>query len=328
MASGAKRATQYIREQTVGVTPSTGQWSSLLRTSFGVAPTYETSESDEISGDRMSQGTSPDAATVGGEVGQILHYGMQDEFMASCFGAEWENDVLTMGDEKITFSMAVDDPTIDVYGLAKGCQVGALTITMNNTGDIVFTPTFSGTGWQDQGTSSFVPEADRGQKPISKRMKFFDVKNIAIDGEVLQGKACVDNMSITFENNLDSMRCLGSGNAFPSENSATVFEPTGQMVLKWTKTAFDIWKGQRSGDRHSLSFSIGNSEGEYQFELPVVEFAGDYPDAGAQDTIMATFNMAAAITPPTITRVAGTAPVQTANDQTVTTSDDETVTTA
>lgn len=52
----------------------------------------------------MVQGRRPGTSDgVGGDVGTNFA-GHDDDFLASCFGAEWSGDSLTMGNERITFS--------------------------------------------------------------------------------------------------------------------------------------------------------------------------------------------------------------------------------
>jgi hypothetical protein len=69
VSSGAKVVTAFIRETTPGVTPTVGVWDLLRRASFGLAPTQNTNDNDEIGGDRMAQGVSRGTIDVGGDVG-------------------------------------------------------------------------------------------------------------------------------------------------------------------------------------------------------------------------------------------------------------------
>lgn len=52
----------------------------------------------------MAQGATHGTVDVGGDVGTKFRWGQHDDFLASCFGAEWSGDSLTMGNERITFS--------------------------------------------------------------------------------------------------------------------------------------------------------------------------------------------------------------------------------
>lgn len=56
MSSGAKVISAFIRETVAGTTPASGDWSLLKRTSWGVKPTQNKGENNEIGGSRMAQG--------------------------------------------------------------------------------------------------------------------------------------------------------------------------------------------------------------------------------------------------------------------------------
>ena len=48
MSSGAKVISAFIRETVAGTTPASGDWSLLKRTSWGVKPTQNKGENNEI----------------------------------------------------------------------------------------------------------------------------------------------------------------------------------------------------------------------------------------------------------------------------------------
>lgn len=50
MSSGAKVVAAFIRETTPGITPTAGAWNLLRRSSFGLKPTQNTNDNDEIAG--------------------------------------------------------------------------------------------------------------------------------------------------------------------------------------------------------------------------------------------------------------------------------------
>lgn len=93
MSSGAKRITAFIRETTPGTTPVAGDWDLLKRASFGLGPTQNTNDNDEIGGSRMAQGVSRGTVDVGGDVETKFRWGQLDDFLASCFGAEWVDNI-------------------------------------------------------------------------------------------------------------------------------------------------------------------------------------------------------------------------------------------
>ncbi|HAT2282582.1 TPA: Ig domain-containing protein [Raoultella ornithinolytica] len=301
MSSGAKVVTAFIRETTPGVTPTVGVWDLLRRASFGLAPTQNTNDNDEIGGDRMAQGVSRGTIDVGGDVGTKFRWNQHDAFLASCFGAEWLNNVLTMGNSRITFSVASYAEDVGIAQIARGCQVATLQIEIPNDGDITATVTFAGLDWETKGddTSYFTSPVDAAG---ALRYSFKEVTNIRLNGVDGGTGFCVDTFNIQFDNNMQTQRCIGTGSAFAGANIPTTFTPSGQVTLSWSKAAWELYKKTFTGETVPFSFTLENAEGAYTFDFPEVQISGDWPDAGSTDIVQVQLDITAANTPPTITR--------------------------
>ena len=301
MSSGAKVVTAYIRETTPGTTPSTGTWNLLKRSSFGVGPSQNMIDNDEIGGSRMAQGRSTGTVDVGGDVGAKFRWGQHDEFLASCFGAEWNSDTLTMGNERIAFSVASYAEDIGVASIARGCQVGTFQLSIPNDGDITATVTFAGLGFDSKAddTSYFTNPVDQAGE---LRYTFKQVTAISLNGVTGGEGFCVDTFNIQFDNNLQTQRCIGSGNPFAGANIPTTFTPSGSITLSWSKDAYNAWKKTLTGGTMPFSFTLENDEGKYVFDFPAVQVDGDWPDGGNTDIVQVQLNITAADTPPTIAR--------------------------
>ncbi|WP_027907113.1 phage tail tube protein [Pseudomonas taiwanensis] len=302
MSSGAKRSTAWIREVTPGTTPP-GPWNVLTRVSFGLVPTYNTEENNEIGESRMSQGTAQTTVDVGGDIETKFRYGALDEFLASCFGANWSGNTLTMGNERISFSIAAYDADVGIAGIARGAQVDTINIEVPNDNEISVTTTFMATSWQDKAdNTSFIvspaPEANQ------RRYGFKDVTGLKINGVQLgDDNACVDTFNLQFANNSQTQRCIGNGNPFAGNIIQTTFVPGGSITLSWSKTAYQYWKAQQTGDSLSFEFTLSNADGGYTFLIPEMEVSGDWPDGGATDIVQVELNYTARRVPPTITRL-------------------------
>ena len=302
MSSGAKRSTAWIREVTPGTTPP-GPWNVLTRVSFGLVPTYNTEENNEIGESRMSQGTAQTTVDVGGDIETKFRYGALDEFLASCFGANWSGNTLTMGNERISFSIAAYDADVGIAGIARGAQVDTINIEVPNDNEISVTTTFMATSWQDKAdNTSFIvspaPEANQ------RRYGFKDVTGLKINGVQLgDDNACVDTFNLQFANNSQAQRCIGNGNPFAGNIIQTTFVPGGSITLSWSKTAYQYWKAQQTGDSLSFEFTLSNADGGYTFLIPEMEVSGDWPDGGATDIVQVELNYTARRVPPTITRL-------------------------
>lgn len=181
MSSGAKVVAAFIRETTPGITPTAGAWNLLRRSSFGLKPTQNTNDNDEIAGDRMAQGVSRGTVDVGGDVGTRFRWNQHDDFLASCFGAEWVDNVLTMGNGRITFSVASYAEDVGIAQIARGCQVATLQIEIPNDGDITATVTFAGLDWETKGddTSFFSAPVDNAG---ALRYSFKEVTALSLNG--------------------------------------------------------------------------------------------------------------------------------------------------
>lgn len=303
MSSGAKVVTAYIRETTPGTTPTTGTWNLLKRSSFGVGPSQNMIDNDEIGGSRMAQGRSTGTVDVGGDVGAKFRWGQHDDFLASCFGAEWKSNVLNMGNDRLAFSIASYAEDIGVASIARGCQVGTFQLAIPSDGDITATVTFAGLGFDTKAddTSYYSNPAD-GAGDL--RYTFKEVTAISLNGIAGGDGFCVDTFNIQFDNNLQTQRCIGSGNPFAGANIPTTFTPSGSITLSWSKEAYNAWKKTLSGETMQFGFTLENDEGKYVFNFPAVQVDGDWPDGGNTDIVQVQLNITAADTPPTITRSA------------------------
>ncbi|MBO9552226.1 phage tail tube protein [Pseudomonas sp.] len=302
MSSGAKRSTAWIREVTPGITPP-GNWNVLTRVSFGLVPTYNSEENNEIGEDRMAQGTAQTTVDVGGDIETKFRYGALDEFLASCFGNDWVGNVLTMGNDRISFSIGAYDADVGVAAIARGAQVATLNIEVPNDNEITVTTTFAAIAWDDKAdNTSFIvsPQPEANQR----RYGFKDVTGLKINGVQLgEDNACVDSFNLQFDNNVQTQRCIGNGNPFPGNIIPTTFTPSGSITVSWSKTAYQYWKAQQTGGALSFEFTLNNADGGYTFFIPEMEVSGDWPDGGATDIIQVELSYTARRVPPTIIRL-------------------------
>lgn len=306
MSSGAKVVTAYKRETTPGTTPTIGDWNLLKRTAFGLGPTQNTNDNDEIGGSRMAQGVSRGTVDVGGDVETRFRFGQLDDFMASAFGAEWAANVLTMGNDRIAFSIASYADDIGVASIARGCQVGTFAMSIPNDGDITATVTFAGLDWASAATdtSYFTNPVDNAGE---LRYSFKEVTNLMLNGVRGSNGFCVDSFDISFDNNMQTQRCIGTGSAFAGANIATTFTPTGTITLSWSKAAWDVFMKTFTGEMVPFEFTVENDEGSYTFNFPKVQISGDWPDGGNTDIIQVELTLTGSDESPTITRAASVA---------------------
>ncbi|MBA7854117.1 Ig domain-containing protein [Enterobacter sp. RHBSTW-00901] len=301
MSSGAKVISAFIRETTPGITPA-GAWNLLKRSSWGVKPSQNTKDNDEIGGTRMAQGATLGTVDVGGDVGTKFRWGQHDAFLASCFGADWSGDSLTMGNDRITFSLATYASDIGVASISRGAQVSVWKMEVPNDGDITSTITFSGLDWDSKAddTSFIVGTATDNAGEL--RYSFKEVTGISLNGVDGGAGFCIDTFNIQFDNNMQTQRCIGTGSPFAGANIPTTFTPKGSITLSWSKAAWEVWSKTLTGATVPFSFTLANDEGQYTFAFPKVQVAGDWPDGGNTDIIQVQLDITAADVSPTVTR--------------------------
>ncbi len=302
MSSGAKVQLAWIKEVTPGVTPP-DDWHTFTRISNGVTPTYNSEANNEIGADRMAQGTAMTTVDVGGDIESKWRYRALDEFMASCFGKNWVANVLTMGNDRISFSLATYAADIGVAGIARGAQVATMAFDFPGDNEITVTTTFAATSWSDRADdTSFIVNAQ--PEPAQRRYSFKDISGLKLnDQQVGEGNACVDSFNLQFDNAVQTQRCIGNGNPFPGNIIPTTFTPSGSITISWSKMAYQLWKAQQTGDAISLEFTVSNADGGYRISLPEMEVNGSWPDAGAEEIVQVELNYTARRIPPTITRL-------------------------
>lgn len=302
MSSGAKVQLAWIKEVTPGVTPA-GDWNVLTRISNGLMPTFNSEENNEIGFTRMSQGTAQTTVDVGGDIETKWRFGALDDFMASCFGKDWAANVLTMGDDRITFSIASYATDIGVSAIARGVQVANMNFDFPGDNEVTVTMTMAARSWDDKGdNTSFIVNAQ--PEASQRRFSFKDISGLKINGvQVGEDNACVDSFNLQFDNNVQTQRCIGNGNPYPGNIIATTFTPSGAITISWSKMAYELWKAQKTNDAISLEFTIGNADGGYNILIPEMEVTADWPDGGSTEIIQVELNYTARRVPPVITRL-------------------------
>lgn len=302
MSSGAKVQLAWIKEVTPGVTPA-GDWNVLTRISNGLMPTFNSEENNEIGFTRMSQGTAQTTVDVGGDIETKWRFGALDEFMASCFGKAWASNQLTMGDDRITFSIASYATDIGVSSIARGVQVATMNFDFPGDNEVTVTTTMAARAWDDKGdNTSFIINAQ--PETSQRRFSFKDISGLKINGvQVGEDNACVDSFNLQFDNEVQTQRCIGNGSPYPGNIIPTRFTPSGSITIAWSKMAYNLWRAQQNNDAISLEFTVANADGGYEFLIPEMEVSGDWPDGGATDIIQVELNFTARRVPPTITRL-------------------------
>ena len=301
MSSGARVTSYLIPEVTPGITPTTGDWDTLRLTSNTLSPTVNTQVSDEITESRISQGSVASSADIQGDLVGELSYGSFDKLLEAAFYGTWTGDVLTVGDTRRTFTIAKNFNDVSVYTLFRGMHVSVFALDIPSDGKITATFSLAGLDYADGDTStvsSINPPTD------SPFMSNLNVGTITVDGQSLEGVACVSALTINLDNSLQAQRCIGNSRLGPGAQIATEAAITGTVTLAWSSRAWQIWKNTFTRKTIALEFPITDSLGNrYDLSFPAIEVDGDLPNGGKRDLIEVTLNWTVAKQAPTITRV-------------------------
>lgn len=300
MSSGAKVVSHIIAEVTPGVTPA-GTWDTLRLTGNALTPTVNTQVSDEITDTRLSQGSVATSIDIGGDLTAELSFGSFDQLLEAAFYGTWTGNVLSVGDTRHTFSIAKGYDDVGVYGVFKGAHVSTFALDIPSDGKITATFNMACLDYEDSEDPIVVsPNAPTTTPFLSNN----NVGTILVNGQSLEGVACVSAMTVNLDNSLQTQRCLGSDSLGPGAHIATEAAITGSITLAWSKRAWEIWKNTFTRAPIGVVFPITDSLGnQYTFNFPAVEVDGELPSGGKRDLIEATLNYTVAKISPTITRL-------------------------
>ncbi|MDG9811121.1 phage tail tube protein [Pseudomonas juntendi] len=300
MSSGARVTSYLISETTPGLTPDTGAWDTLRLTSNTLSPTVNTQVSDEITESRISQGSVASSADIQGDLVGELSYGSFDKLLEAAFYGTWTGDVLTVGDTRRTFSIAKNFNDVSVYTLFRGMHVSVFALDIPSDGKITATFSLAGLDYADGDTSTVLSINPPTDSPF---MSNLNVGTITVDGQSLEGVACVSALTINLDNSLQAQRCIGNSKLGPGAQIATEAAITGTVTLAWSSRAWQIWKNTFTRKTIALEFPITDSLGNrYDLSFPAIEVDGDLPNGGKRDLIEVTLNWTVAKQAPTITR--------------------------
>jgi hypothetical protein len=301
MSSGARQTTLLIPEVTPGVTPATGSWDTLRFTSNTLSPKVNTQVSDEIGAGRISQGSVVSSADIQGDIVGELSYSTFDKLLEAAFYGTWNNDLLTVGDTRRTFTIAKNFNDIGVYGLFKGMHVSVFKLEVPSDGKITATFTLMGMDYTDSETA---PAGTIKPPTGTPFMSNVNIGTLLVDGRSLEGEACVSAITVNLDNTLQAQRCIGTTKLGPGAIIATEAAITGTITLAWSKASWQIWKNTFSRLPISVSFPITDGLGNsYLFNFPALEIDGDLPNGDKRSIIEVTLNYTVARQAPTLTRV-------------------------
>ncbi|RPD86271.1 hypothetical protein EGK75_09115 [Neisseria weixii] len=301
MSSGAKQVVYFVPEVAIGTTPALAKWKTLPFKTISLDGKVNKTDSDTITDGRVGRGGLPTSMEVSGDLEVNAAYGVYDELLEAAFFNTWNDNALTVGTARKTFSVARGYTDIDVFHIFTGCHLSRFALSIPEEGLITLTFGLAGLN-RTQKTGA--PVGTISPAVLSEEFTNVGVGELTIDGQSLRGVACVTAFNFELENGLQVQKCLGDGLASGKqlEGKATM---TGSFTCAWSpKASVDIYEKQFTNGKLAIKIPFGDAAGNrYELELPMVTVTAELPSGGADDLLQTTVNFTVQDQSPILRRV-------------------------
>ncbi|WP_335845107.1 phage tail tube protein [Acinetobacter baumannii] len=122
--------------------------------------------------------------------------------------------------------------------------------------------------------------------------------------QVNTGEMTIQTLTINFSNNLEAIRCIGSGKYTPEFYLEKMMDIGVNANFMFSATSASWIDAIKTRDVFTLTFDITDTKGsKYSFNFPQLEVKeANHPDGGGDDIITIDINFAQVRTSPTIVR--------------------------
>jgi Phage tail tube protein len=208
MSSGAKIRLYACEEAVLGTTPANPIWYTVRRVSDGLSENVSTEESSEVVDSRFRQGGVVTEAEVAGQLEFELSVGTFDLFLSALAFNNWAANALSFGGNvRKSFTLVKVFEDIGQVFIYRGVQVNTGEITIQTTGKITGNFGLVGNSFTRQQVNPVTNPIAASNRPL---VSMPNVENLLINGQSIQGKACMQSLTLSFNNNLEAVRCIGS----------------------------------------------------------------------------------------------------------------------
>ncbi|WP_202740564.1 phage tail tube protein [Acinetobacter sp. 'aerobic (ED)'] len=302
MSSGAKIRLYACEEAVLGTTPANPVWYTVRRVSDGLSENVSTEQSNEVVDSRFRQGALVTEVEVTGQLEFELSLGTFDLFLSVLAFNNWSANSLSFaaGVRKSLTLVKVFEDIGQVF-IYRGIQVNTGEITIQTTGKITGNFGLVGTSFTPQQVNPVTNPVPASSRPV---VSMPNVEKLLINGQSIQGKACLQSLTINFNNNLEAIRCIGSGKYTPEFYLEKMIDigVNGNFMFSATSAAWI--NAIKTRDVFTLGFDIKDNKGsKYSLSFPQLEvMEANHPDGGGDDIITVDINFAQVRTSPTIVR--------------------------
>ncbi|EMI5032868.1 phage tail tube protein [Acinetobacter baumannii] len=302
MSSGAKIRLYACGEAVLGTTPANPVWYTVRRVTDSLTENVTTEDSSEVVDSRFRQGAVVTEAEVTGQLEFELSLGTFDLFLNVLAFNNWAANALSFGGgvrKSLTLVKVFED--IGQVFIYRGIQVNTGEMTIQTTGKITGNFGLVGSSFTRQQVNPVTNPIPASTRPL---VSMPNVEKLLINGQSIQGKACLQTLTINFSNNLEAIRCIGSGKYTPEFYLEKMMDIGVNANFMFSATSASWIDAIKTRDVFTLTFDITDTKGsKYSFNFPQLEVKeANHPDGGGDDIITIDINFAQVRTSPTIVR--------------------------
>ncbi|EML8004394.1 phage tail tube protein [Acinetobacter baumannii] len=302
MSSGAKIRLYACEEAVLGTTPANPVWYTVRRVTDSLTENVTTEDSSEVVDSRFRQGAVVTEAEVTGQLEFELSLGTFDLFLNVLAFNNWAANALSFGGgvrKSLTLVKVFED--IGQVFIYRGIQVNTGEMTIQTTGKITGNFGLVGSSFTRQQVNPVTNPIPASTRPL---VSMPNVEKLLINGQSIQGKACLQTLTINFSNNLEAIRCIGSGKYTPEFYLEKMMDIGVNANFMFSATSASWIDAIKTRDVFTLTFDITDTKGsKYSFNFPQLEVKeANHPDGGGDDIITLDINFAQVRTAPTIVR--------------------------
>ncbi|MGR6815324.1 phage tail tube protein [Acinetobacter baumannii] len=302
MSSGAKIRLYACEEAVLGTTPANPVWYTVRRVTDSLTENVTTEDSSEVVDSRFRQGAVVTEAEVTGQLEFELSLGTFDLFLNVLAFNNWAANALSFGGgvrKSLTLVKVFED--IGQVFIYRGIQVNTGEMTIQTTGKITGNFGLVGSSFTRQQVNPVTNPIPASTRPL---VSMPNVEKLLINGQSIQGKACLQTLTINFSNNLEAICCIGSGKYTPEFYLEKMMDIGVNANFMFSATSASWIDAIKTRDVFTLTFDITDTKGsKYSFNFPQLEVKeANHPDGGGDDIITIDINFAQVRTSPTIVR--------------------------
>lgn len=282
----------YVLESTYNTTPvDSTDWQEVRFTGESLTATTNREDSGEVRNDRQITSSSKVSRQVSGGFNFELSTGTFDDLIEAAIGGTWTTDVLEVGTTKRSFSIEKNlGADVGRYEQMTGMRVGQMDLNIAANSLLTGSFTFMGAG-ETIGSTSAVGAGSVTAATVNDVLNATsDIGTITIDGS--STGICVSSLSISVNNNLREINCVGK--EFADDIGWGSSAITGSIETYLTTEMFDNLQKVSDNDDVAITFPVSDGTNTYTILLPRVKLSADSPQAGSKDSdVMISFTFTA-----------------------------------